>query len=532
MRIGPPTPTAALAAFLFAGALPLAAQAPERDRPPERPDSVLAPGETGRGFVEWREGIAARGKTGASYLIDGDRYQVLVLTPMAIDALLQDSLIVKATKGCQRALTLNDEQVEWTATVNPWREFDAAARARPLIAVAVYPKEQRRFDCHAGNLARFAALSRGALYGAFGPLVPTEQVATAEFRRDGLIEPTPLTGRAKVTKVTRTQVIVDGAEHVRLWVDPLAFAPDVEGRVANLEVHVYNPIDPEPDVLPLPERLIRAVWQQMLPWQARNVDGPDAELTPPAAQFDVPKDSALKVAHADFARGALGASASEVLTRLLFQPRPPQRDIRSAMVQSAVAFSLRDRDAEALFLISDVMEVYPCLTLAPEVPQELREMAEALRKPARCTTIPLPIIALRSVIPGFGQATTPLRRRMALTSFASTAGAYAVAEGLRAYARNVYADYRAYRGGGFTSGGPPNAVILYKRAQLARAAGNWFTVLAAGIWAGSAVEGLVHEFEQKRLIDQVQQVGRPKRRTVSVAPALSVDRVGLQVTFR
>lgn len=530
MRIGSPSTLLAPAAIallaLHARAGVAGAQASERERPPTAPDSVLGPGSTGAGFLEWRTAIAARGRTGASYLVDGDRYQILVLTPMAVDQLNEDSLIVKATRGCQRALSLNEYQISGTATIDPWAAFDSAARARPLVAIAIYPKEQRRYDCHEGLLARFAALSRGALYGVFSTPLPAEQVATVEVRRDGLVEPTPLTGRAPVTKVTRTELLVDGSEHIRLWVDPLAFSPDVEGRAPHLEVHVYNPVDPEPDILPLPDRLVRAVWQQMLPWQARNLDSADSALTPPPLEFAAPKDSSLRIAHDAFARGALGLSASEALTRLMFRPRPEQREIRDAMVQSAAAFSLRGRDAEALSLIADVMEVYPCLTLAPEAPASLRDMADASRKPARCTAIPLSIIALRSVIPGFGQATGPLRRRLALTVFASTAASYATAEGLRSYARHVYEGYESYQGG------DPNfrADKRYRRAQMARTGGNALTIAAAGIWIGAGVEGIWNEYQHKRRLAHVREVGRP-RRALSIEPSLSTDRVGLRLRF-
>lgn len=517
-----------LIAFLLTVALAHSsrAQGDRRERPPIVPDSVVGPGPTGAGFLEWRAAIAARGRTGASYLVDGERYQLLVLTPMAVDALAQDSLIVKATRGCQRALSLTDAQVASTDTIDPWAAFDSAARARPLVVIAVYPKEQRRFDCHAGLLARFAALSRGALYGAFGSMHAFEQVASAEVRRDGLVEPTPLTGRAPVTKVTRARIDVDGSEQLRLWVDPLAFSPDAEGRVPRLEVHVYNPVDPEPDVLPLPDRLIRAVWQQMLPWQARTLDDADAALVPPSVEFAAPLDSALRVAHDAFARGALGVAASEALTRLMFQPRPRQREIRDAMLQSATAFSLRGREAEALSLIADVMEVYPCLTLAPEAPAELRDMAEASRTPARCSAIPLPIIALRSVIPGYGQATGPLRRRLALTVFVSTALTYAAAEGARGFARRAYAEYESYQGGDF-----PTAVTRYKRAEDARTAGNLLTFAAAGLWIGSGVEALWNEHQHARRLREVHEVGRPRTRRVTVSPSLTTDRFGLRVSF-
>lgn len=470
--------------------------------------------------------IAERGRTGASFLIDADRYQVLVMTPMAIDALAADSLIAKATKGCQRALSLSDAQVEYTRAIDPWAAFDSAAFARPLIAIAVFPKEQRRFDCHAGDLARFAAMSRGALYGRFDAPVPKDQVAMVEFRRDGLLEFAPLQGRAKVTKVSQTELLDDGTEHVRVWVDPEAFAPDVEGAVPRLELHVYNPVDPEPDILPLPERLIRAVWQQMLPWQARRLDVADDAHTVPALHFPAPRDSVLRVAYAAYERGALGTAASEAMTRLMFRPRPPQADIRHAMLQAATAFSMRDRHAEARSLMTDIMEVYPCLTLAPEAPQELRDMAEDARRPARCSSIPLPVVALRSLVPGLGQATGPVRRKLALGVFAGTAASYGLASVFESRSRRFYRDYRAYQGGDSEGSDAPS---LYQQAQSAREIGNAFMIAAATVWIAGGVEAVWNEYQHKRRLAEVRAVGNtpPRAAGVSFAPMVRLDRVGV-----
>ncbi len=519
-----------LVALVILCARPLLAQRP--DLPPPAPDSVLAPGPDGVGFLEWRTRVAERGRVGASYLVDGPRYQLLVMTPMAIDALRQDSLIVKATKGCQKAIRLSDADVQASAAIDPWAAFDSAARARPLVAIAIYPKEQRRYDCHAGVLARFAALSRGALYGAFGAPLEQEQVATAELRRDGLVEPTPLTGRAPVIKVTQGRLLEDGSGQVRLWVDPLAFSPDAEGRVPQLEVHVFNPVDPEPDVLPIPDRLIRAVWQQLLPWQARTLDVADGARTAPPVVFDAPRDSTLRVANEAYARGAYGIATSEAMTRLLFQPRPAQADIRNAMLQSATAFTVRGRDAEALSLIADVMEIYPCMTFADAVPAGLREMAEASRKPARCTSIPLAMIALRSAVPGLGQATSPLRTKFGAAVLGGTALSYALANQFRQKARADYRRYLDYDGS--TAVKPP---ALYRDAQQGRVASNAFTYAAVALWSGAAVEAVWNEWQHKRALAEVRRVGRPPSARASSAggvrwmPHVAPAGLGVAVRF-
>jgi hypothetical protein len=275
----------------------------------------------------------------------------------------------------------------------------------------------------------------------------------------------------------------------------------------------------------------------MLPWQARGLDVLAAAPTPPPLHFEAPTDSGLRVAHEAYERGAMGTAASEAMTRLMFQPRPGQAEIRDAMLMSATAFTLRDRDPEALSLMVDIMEIYPCLTLAPGAPATMRELAVELRKPARCTSIPLPMIALRSVIPGYGQATGPLRRRMALTVFTTTAATYTSAEALRAYGRRAYESYQEYRGGE-----SPRAGVRYKRAKNARTAGNVLTVAAAGIWIGAGVEALWNEHKHKRRLDEVRDVGRPVSRDavgradraagISFAPSIATDRLGLTVTFK
>lgn len=524
----------AMATFAPSGQALAAQSSPAR--PPLRPDSTLSPGPNGAGFAEWRAMIAARGRTGASFLVEADRYQVLVMTPMAIDALAQDSLTVKATKGCQRALSLSDEQVEYTRRIDPWVEFDSAAYARPLVVLAVFPKEQRRFDCHAGELARFAAMSRGALYGLFDDVDPRLAVSRVEVRRDGLEEFTPLAGRAKVTKLTRTMFVEDGSEHVRVYVDVQAFSPDADGAVPRLELHVFNGVDPEPDILPMPDRLIRAVWQQMLPWQARLLDVADTRITPPPLHFAVPKDSALRVGYEAYERGALGTAASEVTSRLMFRPRPEQSDIRNGMLAAATAFTLRDRPAEALSLVTDIMEVYPCLTFAPEAPRALVEMAESARKPARCTSVPLPLIALKSIVPGWGQATGPLRRNLALGVLAGTVASFGLAETFHAKARKDYEGYANYRGG---ATGYQNAESMYRKAQTGRNIGNAFTVAALTVWIGGGVEAVVNEYRHKRRLDEVRAVGRAPAATPattgraarSLRPLMSTDRLGVQVSF-
>lgn len=502
--------------------------------PPAAPDSTVTPGVMGEGFEEWRTRVAERGRAGVSFLVEGERYHVLMLTPMAIDAQLPDSLIVKATKGCQAALELDSATVANSADIQPWDAFDAATRARPLIAIGIFPAEVRRFDCHAGLLARFAAMSRGALYGRHAAYSPRTDVLRAEVRRRGYLEPAVIAGRAPVTKFEVGELIQDGTQQLRVYVELEAFAPDGEGNAPHLEIHVWNKADEEPEILPMPEQVVRAVWQQMMPWRAMTL-GRDGTAPKDVGRLELPmpRDSVLRVAHQRYHAGEVGPAAAMALERLMYRPMPPRAEVRNAMLLSASAFSAYGEDEASLTQVADVIEVFPCFTLSEDAPASMHDMVDRVpRAEARCTSIPLPMIALRSLVPGLGQATGPLRKRMALTVFASTAGAYAMATGLHAYSKQEYEKYLAYRG---TSNPGPEAFI--GRAELTRNVGNALMIGAATAWVAAGVEALWAEHKHARQLAEVRDVGKrgSSARTASaprVTPVAGPGIVGFSVSFR
>lgn len=500
------------------------------------PDSTLTPGPFDAGFAEWRRAAFERGRAGVSFLVEGTRYEVLVLTPMAVDALTPDSLVRKASRGCQLALEHTDATVESTVDVQPWDAYDAATRDRPVIAFAILPREMSRFDCHKGLLARFAATARGVLYGRFAPYTQRADVDHVEIRVSGQIEPAQLTGRAPLTKVDIGTVIRDASGQLRVYVDPAVFAPDEDGRAARIELHVWNAVDEEPEIMPIPDQVSRAVWQQMLPWHARSlvtVQGAEAYRL----DLPMPEDSALRIARAHYRRGEFGPAAAAALDRLMYLPRPDRSEMRDAMLLAAASFAAHGENSAAISLVSDIMEEYPCLTLTSDVPEALRLMVDIERMPARCTSIPLPIIALRSAVPGWGQATGPLRKRLALTILASTAGSYLLSNLAQSYARGQYEDYLAYRG---NTDPKPEAII--GRAELARNIGNGLSIAAATLWIGAAVEAVWHEHQHAQALAEVRDIdvlddgarANESRRALGapvVRPSISPRGVGVSVSI-
>ena len=487
-------PVVGLLVLAFRGAPVRAQAAPPVATPP---DSTLVAGVRDTGFVAWRDGFASRARLGASFLFEDERYAVLAMTPVAQDATAPDSLVRAAALGCQRALDLSTTTLEALPAVRPWSAFDTATRARPVVALVVAPAERRRFDCHAGTLARVAAFARGIQFGLVAPYAAAHDVGRVEVRRDGLLEPAHLAGEAALTRVTTGGIVRDGTRHLRLYLPPEAFAPTAEGRAPRIEIHVWDRVNEEPDILPVPERVVRAVWQQMLPWRARQL----AAVAPEAAD------------------------AAAALDRLTRWPLPPRAETRGAMLLAAATFAAHD-DAPAMSaLLADVLEYHPCLTFAASAPVLLRETAQALRPAARCTSIPLPLIALRSVVPGGGQVTSPGRRRLALVSFTGTVAAFLAGRAALDASRRTYADYQAYAGNS-----QPPADGLYARAELLRRVGNGFTLAAGTAWAAATAEGLHAEWRHARDIREVTALGDP-REAPRIRPTLDGRGLGLAVRW-
>jgi hypothetical protein len=332
------------AALSLLALLPLTAQRPDV---PGRPDTAQLNVRGDEAFAAWRESVAEHGRLGAAFLATGARFNVLVLTPMAVDLLANDSLIVEHTRGCQAALQIPDSLVEHTAEIEPWSAFDEATHALSLVVFIILPADPIHMTCGRGELARFASV---------------------------------MLGRAPVVKFSRGRTHLDGTQQVRLYVDPEIFAPDAGGEDAQLALYVWNPEDPEPDILPLPGELSRAVWQQFLPWWATRLgldgtrprDGLRLEFAPP-------RDSALRAAWERYEAGALGESAAGVMARLMRRPLPPRTEVLNAMLQTASAFAAYDEREGAVAMIADVMEAFPCLTLDSSTHGELREMVESVR---------------------------------------------------------------------------------------------------------------------------------------------------------
>lgn len=521
-------PTLALLAAL--SALPAAAQLPELA--PERPDSVLSPRPNDAGFVAWRQEVAERGRDGASYLVQGTLFQALVMTPMAIDAMAPDSLIFRTSMGCRGATELPREWVDSTTLIQPWEEFDSATYARPMVAIGVYPFEDQRYDCRSGNLARFAGLSRGIIYGQFRTHTRQTEIAHVEVWRNGQLVPVPITGRQAITKVGNGAVFQDGAVNNRIYLELESFAPATNGVAPSIVLQVWYYGSDLPEVMPLPEPVVRAVWQQMLPWRVQvlaNAAGGERRDVP--LLLPEPGDSVLKEAHRRYMSGELASGAAMALNRLTYLPLPNRGETRTAMLMAAATLVDYGDDVSAQSLMSDILEVFPCLTLAEGTSPTLGIMADDYRRPARCTTVPLPMIAVRSIIPGGGTWTTPGRRNYALALLGGTAAAFATSSAMHSYADGQYEKYEAHRGSQTTK-----AFVYGDKAQRGRTFGNALAITGIAVWVYAGVEAIYAERHHARELRAVTDVGagpatNAASRTPRISPAVTPNGFGLKVEF-
>lgn len=524
---------AATLAALWLAASPMAAQEPEQAPAPmpalapAQPDSVLTASAGDTAFKSWRSEVRRHGKFGASYLLFGRRYQVLVVTPMALDVLAEDSLVLRHARGCQMALQYSDSVVTAATELKPWVEFDSASSARPTVAFTILPADPVRMNCSRGQLAQFAAITRGAVFGVPPVYNPIYDALNAEVRRDGELVPALLKGSAAVRKHAISTVVEDETRQVRVYVPAAAFAPYDDGRPAELSLFVWSPADEAPDILRVPPEVVRAVWAQYQPWRARQL-GHDGETPRDTLRlaFAQPRDSVMRRAQAEYLAGDWGRATSTVLGRLARWPLPPRRDMRDGMVLSAATFVAYGFDEEATSILKDVLEYYPCMTMAPNAPPEMNRILDRGRSPrARCTWVSLPLVALAAALPGGGQILTPGRRAYGQSLMLWTLAAFAAAQRLHVYSRSAYRDYLAYTGN--TS---PSAGSLFRRAELTRNIGNAVTVGAVSLWGFAAAEALVVEWRHKRRIVEVRNFGMPTR--FRVAPMALGSGVGLSVVLR
>ncbi len=508
----------------------VAAQAAQTGVPtlaPARPDSVLTASPKDTAFKNWRSEVRQHGRSSASFLVFGRRYQVLVVTPMALDVLAADSLVVQHARGCQAALQYSDAVVEAAAELRPWVEFDSAASARPTVAFTILPADPVRMDCSRGQLAQFAAIARGAVFGVPRSYNPIYDAINAEVRRDGELVPSVLNGSASIRKHATSAIVEDETKQVRVYVPVDAFAPYDDGRPSELSLFVWSPADEAADILRVPPELVRAVWAQYQPWRARQLghDGavPRDTLT---LAFAPPRDTVMLRAHNEYIAGEWGRATSTVLGRLVRWPLPAREDMRDGMVISAATFAAYGYDEDATSLLKDVLEYYPCLRMAANAPQEMNRILDRARSPrARCTSKSLSLVALAGALPGGGQMLMPERRDYGRSLLLWTLGGFAAAQGMHAYSRSAYQNYQD-----FNATSSPSAGARFRRAERTRIAGNALTIGAISLWVYSAAEAVTMEWRHKRRILEVRDFGAPGR--LRVAPITTGNGVGLSVEFK
>lgn len=485
--------TLALAAS--AAAVPARAQQAPAE-PPQRAPAPLAPDPIDAGFAQWSAGRVVSSAASMPRLVQGGRFEVLVLTPTTRRAMHAEHALVPVVTRCAEGAALGESARSEVTAIDPWAGFEAAASALPLVAISVIPSHGQATICGVPDAERFPAMARGVRFGRKPRYEATNDARAVELRIGGRAVEPAMAGRVPVSEVARGTIGRDGTMQVRLYVSPEVFAPGARGESPELEVLVWTASDSSPDRITLDGALSRAVWSEALRWRAERLS-----LSDGAATLDD-----------------------------LDATRPGSRAHLTTTLKLARSFHLAGDSAAARGFAARLVQQEPCLTLPNEEDPALRRSLDALRPAARCRTIPLSRIALRSLIPGGGQATGGRRNLVAALSLAAVAGSVVLRSSQHAVSRRKYEDYLAYDG--FSGFDDPTVVAqnLYDQAESARTRGN--TALAAGlaIWVFAAAEGVIAEQRHAARLRSVQEFRADERRA-SIAPRIGAQTVGLAVRF-
>lgn len=476
-------------------ATPVAAQ--QAPAPPAEPPAVapgaVTPAPEDAGFADWLQARAPSEEGLRPGFVQGGRFEVLVLTPVARRAAHAAGAMRPVVDRCAAAVALGETTREEVVATDPWSSFESATAATPLVAISVVPSHGQATVCGAPDGERWASLARGVRFGRKPRYEGTNDARTALLLVDGQPVTPALSGRVPVTEVARGTLGRDGTMQVRLYVAPDAFAPGPRGAAPTVEVLVWSATESSPDRIRLDTLVVKRVWEDALRWRARR----------------------LRLADTERALDDLTATGIAPRERLVTRLRVARAFRQAGDTLAARGFA------------GSIVAQEPCMTLAADDDPWLRQTVDRLRPQARCTTIPLSRIALRSVLPGFGQATGGRRNLAGAVSFVAVAGAVLIGKSAHASARSKYEDYQTYDG---FFGGSAKAASLYDAAESARALGNTMIVGAAALWVIVTAEGLLAEQRHAERVRDVQELDAPARR-VGVAPMVGVRTVGLSLRF-
>lgn len=507
----------------------LAAQepAPRPSTPAGAPAMLLPPQGADAGFSAWATDRASEPEAFRPQRIQTGRFDVLLLPSRARTATATDSLFAAFSRTCRAELE-DDVPADSSAlaALDAWREFDEATAARALIAIQVTPTRTGASDCGARAQEHVASVVRGVRFGSDSRYAPASDARSAELWADGARVEPAMSGSRPVLHVSGDSIWSDSTRQVRLYVPIDAFAATTTRGIPRMELRIWNASSDTPIIIPIPRVMVDELWSLELPWRAARLAaaGPGATWRP---RFPVPRDRALRDAHARFASGDVASAASHGVARLVARRELSRSDRRVGRLVTAFALSEGGDSAASATLLASAVEADPCLTLAEAADDRHARVLDASRRPARCTVDPKGQVARRALVPGLAQLRATRRGTgyVFMTAFAATAGTSIVSEfGARAA-------YRRYET--MTTPNGAEAARLYDDASTKRELGNATRAAALAIWALSGADVLLSEWRHRRGVAAVTRLGDAPAARLSLQPVPGGAGIALSfATFR
>lgn len=498
---------------------------------PSRPAQELFPGTGNEGFAAWARKEFESGHREAPIVVQGGRFEVLALSPLAALDLARDEALAPIVAACGPQLQIADADRAELIASDPWEAFDRAAAREPTFSFTIVPVQAVMADCGAGELARHAALARGIRFGRQAFYNASNDALRAQLWVNGAAVEPVLAGRASVTQVAQARVMQDGTAQVRLFVLPSMVAPTVAGRMPQVELWVWNAKDAVPDRIPVPVAVLRRLWDAELRWRAERIaNGAVVAIADGRPVLPMPRDTVLRFARSRLDAGDHRAAAVASVDRLRGGDLAGE-DLRIGRLQLAFAFDAEGETDGARVVVADALSEDPCLSFAAGTGARFVRMLDAGRPPARCTSVPLAKVALFSVVPGMGQLAGRRRTGMAFAVAATTVGGLVLASTQHAQARELHTEYNAITG--FEALEEIIEVRVrdyYVRAQRKRDAANTMAAVAIGAWVVGGIEAVLAEHWHAKSLRAADGYGRPPVR-LGLVPLDGARGLGLTLTF-
>ena len=512
--------------------------------PSSRPELLTPPSTPDSGFGEWRRRPLPRhDKTPAAWTMRAGNWDFLLATPRAMDAMDTSKIIDTTLANCRGPLAITPADSGLVADAKPWAPFDSLVDDRPVLVISIMPVLKNFTECGFKNLGRPAMIRRGLRFVTQYVYDPAhDPVSAALLSRQRIVRPVEL-ARAPVMIMAQGGLPPHPTDQLRLYIPYDAIAPGPNGDMPRTELLIWTKAGGEPDHIPLPNNIMRAIWWDHLRWRGARLAARDRATSAAPAQrilvrVPTPSDTGLRTALLRERQGRDAEGTTLTLERLA-EPALSTNDRRIALMSLASTFQADDDAAAAALVGDELTSMDPCAltgsagpanpNLSDDAYSGLRSAGALLdhtRPGVRCTAMPPGTVFLRGMLmPGSGQYTT-WSHLLGLGGAALTLGGAVAAYGFLKSSRNSYAAYEVNRTG--------FAAYYYTNSAHERGNALALATSSAVLWVGMALEAEIQERVHASRLAAVREFWIRPMLVPSAAPGSGAPGLmgGLAFSFR